>query len=946
MKDFKFEISGCSCFQRESVKNLYNKFYVEKKNKLVLADEVGMGKTYVCKGLIENAKEEDKEYNVFYVSPNDIITKQNHKELCKGFISKPTKAVRLSELEEKKQGQEYGFYSFSASMFFSSDIKTPGTEEERLRICSFLYSVFECGKTSNNEEIQEWASKNELYVQMIIAAFFKPEKRYYYYVDDKPDEKALEDLCSDYERWISNVQEGKETIQCEELEWCIDYLRKEVASTIDFIKLLIKSNDINNLIELVESQYKLPEKRTKIEYGNDSTLKKDEKYELIKKLVIPYYTSETDIVFYTYFNWYRKFMNKVNYRRIKPNLIILDEFHKYFDNNVKKILDEYVELCPETKILFVSATPYKMSIKSEEFMPGYMKNDPEYDDVDEAEKEKKNKSETNISCFNGYYDLYAYISGEENDDLKNALKKIRENIEKLSQIENRNDFVNLLNACTDGKNKTEDILKKYIIRTERHRLISENINYVEKGEEINTTPAQYRYEAEQFKKINSVLQSPDMTLLYIKMAPFPMSFSQGYKSLKVDEKNIENKNLYDEGVFWDGQTEPDHYRYQALKGEALPNENTKKWLWIPPSKVDENNLGGVWKDSHNYTKTLVFARHIMTTKSIAAILSAQINRKEQDVVLSDDIFKIQQEDFMYSIFNDALKDYCDDETVKKNYSKELVESFYQYLKTHQNVLINAGVKNKDTLKDYCEQGCLKETLIEYFFVLTKGKRLSDDDIESIKNALKNQETSVTYFTRDGLGSVNCSFAEMFNIDCKASHEVREIMNIRFNSPFYPFVLTTTPIAQEGINFQNYCHRIMHWRLPVSPIDFEQREGRINRYRNHAVRKSLAKGNERKTWNEIFGIDETMNGLSPNWIADVEDPVKIESLVVNHKLSKEETVHKMLKKAVNAYRISLGYGVSKSILDKIQEKAEKHGLKVHFDEILIDLSPVNEKYEEI
>lgn len=57
-------------------------------------------------------------------------------------------------------------------------------------------------------------------------------------------------------------------------------------------------------------------------------------------------------------------------------------------------------------------------------------------------------------------------------------------------------------------------------------------------------------------------------------------------------------------------------------------------------------------------------------------------------------------------------------------------------------------------------------------------------------------------------------------------------NIRkaFNSPMRPFVLATTSIGQEGLDFHNYCRVIMHWNLPSNPIDLEQREGRINRFK--------------------------------------------------------------------------------------------------------------------
>ena len=66
-------------------------------------------------------------------------------------------------------------------------------------------------------------------------------------------------------------------------------------------------------------------------------------------------------------------------------------------------------------------------------------------------------------------------------------------------------------------------------------------------------------------------------------------------------------------------------------------------------------------------------------------------------------------------------------------------------------------------------------------------------------------------------------------------------NIRnaFNSPMRPFVLATTSIGQEGLDFHNYCCVIMHWNLPSNPIDLEQREGRINRFKCLAIRQNVA-----------------------------------------------------------------------------------------------------------
>jgi len=67
---------------------------------------------------------------------------------------------------------------------------------------------------------------------------------------------------------------------------------------------------------------------------------------------------------------------------------------------------------------------------------------------------------------------------------------------------------------------------------------------------------------------------------------------------------------------------------------------------------------------------------------------------------------------------------------------------------------------------------------------------------------------------------------------------KERVRAAFNSPFWPFVLVSTSVGQEGLDFHHYCHAITHWNLPSNPVDLEQREGRIHRYKGHAVRRML------------------------------------------------------------------------------------------------------------
>ena len=140
-----------------------------------------------------------------------------------------------------------------------------------------------------------------------------------------------------------------------------------------------------------------------------------------------------------------------------------------------------------------------------------------------------------------------------------------------------------------------------------------------------------------------------------------------------------------------------------------------------------------------------------------------------------------------------------------------------------------------TVFRYCVEGNLQAVLDEYAHVLAMpGAKLKQamadgfidtatlqiDTRESFPDQEKNRARMRTHFA-----------VGYFNAKRDEEH-VNRTDNIRraFNSPFRPFVLATTSIGQEGLDFHAYCRKVMHWNLPSNPIDLEQREGRVNRYK--------------------------------------------------------------------------------------------------------------------
>jgi hypothetical protein len=156
---------------------------------------------------------------------------------------------------------------------------------------------------------------------------------------------------------------------------------------------------------------------------------------------------------------------------------------------------------------------------------------------------------------------------------------------------------------------------------------------------------------------------------------------------------------------------------------------------------------------------------------------------------------------------------------------------------------------------------------------------------------------------------------------------KESLRLAFNSPFRPFVLATTSIGQEGLDFHFYCCKIVHWNLPSNPIDLEQREGRINRYKCLAIRQNIAKkyGNMRfkeDIWREMFeqaNRDEKNNDcpeLVPFWCLPGDTSVKIERIVPMYPLSKDQVKYDRLIKILSLYRLSLGQARQEELLEYV------------------------------
>lgn len=272
--------------------------------------------------------------------------------------------------------------------------------------------------------------------------------------------------------------------------------------------------------------------------------------------------------------------------------------------------------------------------------------------------------------------------------------------------------------------------------------------------------------------------------------------------------------------------------------------------------------------------------------------------------------------------------------------------------------------------DYCVNGNLQAVLSEYAHILRESLGFLDREVQTIVPDMAtamNEALSVraANYGADDIRLENgdwtlsprklrARYALRFgtqSLEDASELQRAGIVRTAFNSPFWPFVLATTSVGQEGLDFHQYCHAVVHWNLPANPVDLEQREGRVHRYKGHAIRKNVAaahraaafRGNVTDPWEAMFNAARAMaresgvGDLVPYWIYATEGGARIERYVPALPLSREIERLELLKRSLAAYRLVFGQPRQGDLLSLVAAMS-REGRSVDVASLALDLSP--------
>lgn len=316
----------------------------------------------------------------------------------------------------------------------------------------------------------------------------------------------------------------------------------------------------------------------------------------------------------------------------------------------------------------------------------------------------------------------------------------------------------------------------------------------------------------------------------------------------------------------------------------------------------------------------------------------------------------------------------------RNQAGQVAEGFRSLFNQPDVTVMLRRVNNEEPywqrVLEYCARGGLQAVLDEYAHVLVEHLGVSGRPVEQI-------ERDVRTAMRDALTLRTATVAaDSVEVDAPGKNvKIGEKMRFRtrfavryggraqeeaqtiqregdvqkaFNSPFWPFVLCSTSVGQEGLDFHLYCHAVMHWNLPSNPVDLEQREGRVHRYKGHAVRKNVARdfsthatystsGPRSDSWRQVFEAARNaraadLSDLVPFWVYTTEGGARIERHLPMIPLSKDVDRAEVLRRSLAVYRMAFGQSRQDDLVQYLQRYLTAEQIKSAVTELRIDLTP--------
>lgn len=538
-------------FQTAAANRILELFRDKGQNRVLLADEVGLGKTIIASRVVTSLAEEyksaRKNFKVVYVCSNLNIASQNCRKLgipdedCMNFSESrlSLQHLRLREVDARPQQLIPMTPATSFSIKWGQ-----GIQEER----ALIYAVLE---------------QHPIY------------KGY----------RARLSRLLKFDPLLKNW-DGQ-------VEWMKYRVKRVSDKDVRYLPGLFKAFD-----KFLRQDKGL---RDNLNYLCDKKYPENEDYRLRASVV----------------NGLRRVFAQVSLKSLHPDLVIMDEFQRFKDlldidaeeESEQRLLSRQFLNDENTRVLLMSATPYKPFSTLEEFSHGEEDHYTEFKRVLDflCDDEQGRKKFEEI-----WHDYSKHLEDLRGDSI-DPLIEVKEDAEKA--------------------------MYQVICRTERR---NESIIDTDKAREVQDISTGDVTSFIHIQRLMDVLGLGKFPVEYEKSAPYLMSFMK-YKVWEsivkavrnnpdVPELNKDTLFLRRKAINKYLQIPCNNARLETLFGEVFGagRNGAECLLWIPASKpyynAERTKVGRIYANNAGYSKTLVFSSWEMVPRVIAGLTSYEAER--------------------------------------------------------------------------------------------------------------------------------------------------------------------------------------------------------------------------------------------------------------------------------------------------------------------------------
>jgi hypothetical protein len=1075
--DSEAVLSGLKDFQRTTVEYVFDRLYTDEKDRFLIADEVGLGKTLIAKGVIAKAvahlwgkKEDDgindRRIDIVYVCSNNAIASQNINKLTMPSVTGNVEPTRITMLAHAIDHFDEKLNLIALTPGTSFEFGGTGMAQERALLFAILKRIWGIRSTSRNINFFR------------DAAGYETFEGWVQYYEDETGKKFNSEIMKSFEDHLIEHPDIKE--EFDKISYFFsndkgasDETRKRRRKVIRGLRHLLAKSSIavlkpdviildefqrfRDLIGDPDEEDIDDELQDRRELAND--LFKCNKAKVILLSATPYkmYTMHEDVEGIDHYSELLETMNflyKNDKKKAEKFKELLSNFRGCLRDSSKGIDNSRsakIAIENELKEVMVRTERYR-HIKDpdgliDDGMPKRDIGELTPNDINSYVSLQKISDKLNVDYIMQYWKSAPYLFNfmdeyQSKRTFSESLKNPKKAYEALKDLSD--EFLNM--------KKIADYDEIRICNTQMRTLLRQTIDNKDGDQwQLLWMPPAFPYWEPEgvFKNKNFT-----KTLIFSKLKVVPKAIGliasyeferKVFKGKGIhyhDEKRAAPPIVFDRKAGTDGEADkltrmsnftilyPSYELAKAVNPVEIAKSikasgrqvtaaemiketakiikekimisvdirsyNTDKsgrddlrWYWALPRIIDRSNDNAYkcWRGDKPYLLE-------DDSKPESGILEEYIN-KLFDTSLEDlgkppdDLWEMIAKialgspatvilRALLSIYKNS-EQYVLEELLTS--SSRIAMAFRTMVNQPEAVtILRSDLDNEESywrnVIDYCVNGNFQSVIDEYVHVLIEVEGLVNlPPIRALRGVVDKISTAMALRTSTGdvdeysidhgakevkiNGSNNgkktkmrynycMPFGQQTDSPDKGNRD--EKVRTAFNSPFRPFILASTSIGQEGLDFHLYCHSIFHWHLPSNPIDLEQREGRINRYKGHVIRKNISEGRDictldhkNNVWEQIFKENENEKGsgqcdMIPYWILE-KGSNKMQRHVPALPMGEDLIKYRDIKNTLVSYRIAFGQPRQQDLLEYLNNNRDKVLDSNTIKDYLINLSPL-------